>query len=250
MRLDHLMSQKYGFTRNKSQQLIKNGLISIHGIVHTKTAFEVTEEDILEIREDKSITWVSRSAGKLDGFFEALKWINIDIHIYGTHCLDIGSSTGGFTQVLLERWALHIDAVDVGSDQLHTTIRNNKKVSSYEKMDIRNFTLPHETYDSITVDVSFISLREILPELSRFSNEGTQIFLLFKPQFEVWRENLRKTGVPKNEKIIENSLTEFETLLRKYKYTIVYKAKASVIGEAGNQEWIFFVKKYEKMLDV
>ena len=103
MRLDHLVSQKYGFTRNKAQQVIKNGLISLYGIISTKTALEVKENDLLDLKEDKSIAWVSRSAGKLDGFFESLILANIDIDIQGKICLDIGSSTGGFTQVLLER---------------------------------------------------------------------------------------------------------------------------------------------------
>lgn len=103
MRLDHLVSQKYGLTRNKAQQVIKNGLISLYGIISTKTALEVKENDLLVLKEDKSIAWVSRSAGKLDGFFESLIRANIGIDIQGKICLDIGSSTGGFTQVLLER---------------------------------------------------------------------------------------------------------------------------------------------------
>lgn len=103
MRLDHLVSQKYELTRNKAQQIIKNGFISVNGIITTKTALEVRENDRLDLKKDKSITWVSRSAGKLDGLFEALISANIDFHVQGAKCLDIGSSTGGFTQVLLER---------------------------------------------------------------------------------------------------------------------------------------------------
>lgn len=102
MRIDQYLTTRYGFTRNKAQQLIKNGLISIDGIIRTKTAFEVSDKDTLEIKQDKSIVWVSRSAGKLDGFFEALDSTSRDYHIQDARCLDIGSSTGGFTQVLLE----------------------------------------------------------------------------------------------------------------------------------------------------
>ncbi len=103
MRLDQYLSHTYHFTRNKSQQLIKGGLISVRGKITIKSAHEVDEEDTIEIKEDKSIVWVSRSAGKLDGFFEELKNKGVPYEIIEKKCLDIGSSTGGFTQVLLER---------------------------------------------------------------------------------------------------------------------------------------------------
>ncbi len=250
MRLDHLVSQKYGFTRNKAQQVIKNGLISLYGIISTKTALEVKENDLLDLKEDKSIAWVSRSAGKLDGFFESLILANIDIDIQGKICLDIGSSTGGFTQVLLERWASYIDAVDVGTDQLHGSIRDNKRVSSYENTDIRKFAGRIWKYEVITIDVSFISLEEILPELERFSDETTRVFLLFKPQFEVGREHLRKTWVPKSEWMIERALISFREFLKKLDYDVLFEEKASVVGEAGNQEYMFFVKKRKNTLDI
>ncbi len=250
MRIDQYLTTRYGFTRNKAQQLIKNGLISIDGIIRTKTAFEVSDKDTLEIKQDKSIVWVSRSAGKLDGFFEALDSTSRDYHIQDARCLDIGSSTGGFTQVLLEYWAYHVDAVDIGSDQLHASIRNNKKVSSHEKTDIRKFPAPEEPYDIITVDVSFISIEEILPELQRFSDENTEIFLLFKPQFEVGRTNLRKTGVPKSEWVVEKALVSFLVLLWELDYSVLFGEKASVVGEAGNQEYMFFIKKWENTLDI
>ncbi len=250
MRLDQYISTAYGFTRNKSQHLIKNGLISIKEKVVIKPSFEVSWEEQIDLKEDRSIAWVSRSAGKLDGLLESLEWANIGIHIDGAHCLDIGSSTGGFTQVLLERWARHVDAVDVGTDQLHASIKNNLKVSSYEQTDVRKLATPREPYRIITIDVSFISLTEILTELSRFSDENTEIFLLFKPQFEVGRENLRKTWVPKSEKIIEQALIEFVRSLQSMEYKVLYQEKASVIGEAGNQEYMFFVKKRKNTLDI
>lgn len=244
MRLDQYLSHTYNFTRNKSQQLIKNGLISLCGKIITKSAYEINTGDIIEIKKDKSIAWVSRSAGKLDGFFEEIhtKWI--DIRIAEKTCLDIGSSTGGFTQILLERWAMHVDAVDVGTNQLHPSIRTNPKVSTYENMDIRKFS--SQVYGVITIDVSFISLHEIIPELDRLSSLHTEIFVLFKPQFEVGRENLRKTGVPKDEKSVIKALENFQKILSRECYVTIYTSKASVIGEAGNQEYMFFLMKNEK----
>lgn len=237
MRLDQYIATTYSLTRNKAQQLIDAGLVSVNEKVITKASHEITGEQVCEIKEDKSFVWVSRSAGKLDGFLEEFR----DVSILWKNCLDIGSSTGGFTQVLLERWASHVDAVDVGTDQLHEKIRTHPGVTSYEQMDIRKFL--SKKYDFITCDVSFISLREIIPELERFANKNTDIFLLFKPQFEVGRENLRKTGVPKDKKIVEKKLAEFEVCLSEQGFRLIKKSPSTVIGEAGNEEWMMRVKK-------
>ncbi|MFZ2255859.1 MAG: SAM-dependent methyltransferase [Patescibacteria group bacterium] len=114
--------------------------------------------------------------------------------------------------MLLAHDIAHVTAVDVGTDQLHPSIRSDSRVTSYENTDIRTFT-PSETYDIITIDVSFISLREIVPVLARFVHENTDIYVLYKPQFEVGKTNLRKTGVPKDDKIIQKSLREFQEFL-------------------------------------
>ncbi len=237
MRLDQYIATTYLFTRNKSQALITAGLVLVNNKMITKTAYDVNGEETFEIKEDKSITWVSRSAGKLDGFLVECG----DITMLWKNCLDIGSSTWGFTQVLLEHGAHHVDAVDVGSDQLHEKIKNDSRVTSYEKTDIRKFG--SHVYERIVCDVSFISLHEIIPELIRFSNLDTEIFLLFKPQFEVWRENLRKTGVPKDKKIVDQKLTECEFFLEKQGFHLIKKSPSTVIGEAGNEEWMMRVKR-------
>lgn len=246
MRLDIFIAQKFSYTRNKAQQFIEGGLIKVNKKVITKVSFTVEGAEEILLEEDKKIHWVSRSAGKLDGFFEQLQWEWIFFSIKGSRCLDIGSSTGGFTQILLERDAWSIDAIDVWSNQLDAIIRNNKKVTSYENTDIRNFPTPEKKYDAITIDVSFISLKEIIPELKRFSHENTEIFLLFKPQFEVGKENLRKTGVPKNEKIIYTALVNFRIFLRENAFSLLSEKKANVIGEAWNQEYMFFIKNRAK----
>lgn len=157
-------------------------------------------------------------------------------------CLDIGSSTGGFTQILLERGARRVVAVDVGTDQLHLSLRGDPHIELYENTDIRTFS-KIEKFDIITIDVSFISLREIVPELQRFMKEDTDIFLLFKPQFEVGRANLRKTGVPKSEGIIDLSLHDFQIFLEHAGFTIMKVSKAQVVGEAGNQEYMMWVRR-------
>ena len=237
MRLDLYLTNHHNFTRNKAQQLIVAGLVSVNGIVITKSSFDFTDDNKVEVSEDRRVRWVSRSAEKLAGFLE-----NWTLEIQWKSCLDVGSSTGGFTQVLLEYSASHVDAVDVWTDQLHETLRNDPRVTSYEQTDIRNFSVK-KPYDIIVWDASFISLHEILPSILLHANSLTDIILLYKPQFEVGRENLRKTGVPKDEKVVERGLSDFEQFLGEQDCVIIAKAKSTLIWEAGNQEWIFWIKK-------
>lgn len=267
MRLDLFIAGKFGFTRNKAKQYIESGLAEVNGRNITKVSFDVSESDIVNLIEDKSLHWVSRSAGKLDGFLDSLSRhcdersnpgtkIESDfltgslrpsrrqepIQIIWSHCLDVGSSTWGFTQVLLDRWASHVDAVDVGTDQLHESLRNDPQVTSYEQTDIREFESSTH-YDIIVCDASFISLQGILPSILRFADTQTNILLLWKPQFEVGREHLRKTWVVKNEKIIEKKQKEWEEFIKSNNCEILQKEKSTVIGEAGNVEWMYWIKK-------
>lgn len=210
MRLDVALAERYSFTRNKAQQLIALGLISVNGKNITKTSFEVVADDIVHVEEDRRVHWVSRSAEKLIGFLEQSGNERLLQKVSGSTCLDVGSSTGGFTQVLLEHGAMHVDAVDVGTNQLHESIRNDARVTSYEEMDIRSFVSNHAPYDIIVCDASFISLMELLSSICSFADRETDIILLFKPQFEVGKEHLRKTGVPKDEKSVQDAMNRFE----------------------------------------
>lgn len=249
MRLDHYIAQTYWFSRNKAQQFIEWWFVSIQGKFITKTAYQVVWNESILLRDEKSVHWVSRSAGKLDGFLNGLNDLGYDISIIWKSALDIWSSTWGFTQVLLERWIMHVDSVDVWTNQLHESIKWDSRVTSYEQTDIRKFypTIPPShhptTYDIIVCDVSFISLHEIIPDMLRFSDLQTHIFLLFKPQFEVWKENLRKTGVPRNREVVIQKLQEFEQLLNHRWLNIQKKSPSTVIWEAGNEEWMIWIRK-------
>lgn len=242
MRLDVVVSEKFLLTRNKAQALIRDGLVSVDRIILTKPSHDISWTEMIELKEEKKVHWVSRSAGKLDGFLEELRMRNYELRILGTNCLDVGSSTWGFTQVLLEHGAKHVDAVDVGTDQLHPILRNDKRVMSFEQTDIREFKSTH-SYDNIVCDASFISLKEILPSILALAGGTTKIILLWKPQFEVGRENLRKTGVPKDENHVQKVQREWEIFLESHNCKILQKMKSSVIGEAGNQEWLYFIEK-------
>lgn len=242
MRLDHFIARKYAFTGNKAKQIIKAGLVSVRGSVVLKAGFEVTGEESIELKEDKSIAWVSRSAGKLDRFLEQLGMNNYELRIIDTYCLDVGSSTWWFTQILLGRWASHVDAVDVGTDQLDERIRNNSRVTSHEQTDIRDFE-GRAHYDIIVCDASFISLIDIFPSIIVLTSNDTDIILLWKPQFEVGREHLRRTWVPKDEKLVIEKMKDWEEFVKSNNCEVLQKNKSSVIGEAGNEEWLYYVKK-------
>lgn len=249
MRLDIFLSTQYGFSRNRAQSLIESGIVFVNEKKVQKCAFLISSSDIVHIEEDRRIHWVSRSAEKLLGFLEFMTKGGKPIQIHNKICLDIGSSTWGFSQVLLEQWALSIDAVDVGTDQLHPNLRNEPKIHSFEQTDIRLFRgNKWKTYDIIVCDASFISLIELLPSILSFADTETKIILLYKPQFEVGKENLRKTGVPKDVKIIDKYLLQWEQVLYDNNCEILRKEKSSLIGEAGNQEWIYFLEKRKKSI--
>lgn len=236
MRLDIYITQHYGYSRNKVQSFIKNWLVSVNATICNKPSYEVMDSSLIEIAEAEEREWVSRSAGKLLGIFEALNIHNL----HQKTALDIGSSTGGFTQILLQYGVNTVTAIDVGTEQLHPSLRVDSRVELHENTDIRTFT-PWCAYDIITIDVSFISLREIVPVLSWFTHSDTDIYLLYKPQFEVGKTNLRKTWVPKDEKIVQKNLTEFQEFLIYSGYSVSYIMRASVVGEAGNQEYMLHV---------
>ncbi len=243
MRLDQYLVKHHHLTRNRAQQLIATDLILVDSRICNKASFAMRDTSIVSIIHDRRVAWVSRSAEKLAGFLE---WLPIALHLLDGTCLDIGSSTGGFTQVLLGLWVRHVDAVDVGTDQLHASLRHDPRVTIYEQTDVRDFSKNNTgniVYDTIVCDASFISLIEIIDAILVLANETTKIILLYKPQFEVGREHLRKTGVPKDITVVQEKMTEFEGILCAKNTTILERTPAILMGEAGNQEWIYLLQK-------
>jgi len=141
--------------------------------------------------------------------------------------------------VLLEEGALGVDAVDVGSNQLHPILRADKRVRSFEQTDIRNFDAG-VCYSLIVSDLSFISLRYILPSISRLAKPGADVVLLFKPQFEVGKEAKRnRRGVVEDRKAISEAMARLEAQSDSLGFELVRKRQSLLAGKEGNQEWIY-----------
>lgn len=237
MRLDQYLLEK-GFidSRNKAQAIIKDGLVSVNGKVLLKSSCKISKDDVIEVQEHKQ--YVSRAAHKLDAFLNEL-----DLDLSGEVCLDIGSSTGGFTQVLLERNVKEVSAVDVGRDQLHHSIKDDARVTSYESCDIRKFE-SEKKFGLVVSDVSFISLLHILDDVNRLAED--KVILLFKPQFEVGREAKRDNhGVVLDVKAIENAMLKFEDVCLKMKWELIKKSPSQLTGKEGNLEYCYYFRKVE-----
>ncbi|MEA1982924.1 MAG: TlyA family RNA methyltransferase [Campylobacterota bacterium] len=235
MRLDNYLVQKeFVDSRNKAQTIIKEGLVSINSQPIKKTSYKVEEGDEVSVAEYKQ--YVSRAAHKLLEFLEEL-----DLDVSAKVALDIGSSTGGFTQVLLERGVKEVSAVDVGSEQLHKSIREDERVHVYESCDIREFESGKE-FTLVVSDVAFISLLHILEDIDRLATKD--IILLFKPQFEVGREVKRdKNGVVQDKKAIANAMQKFEDACSLKEWCLVQKSPSILTGKEGNLEYCYYFKK-------
>lgn len=233
-RLDQaLVVRKLVSTRSQAESWIKLGKVTISGKTITKPGFFV--DDTTQIKLDADEQYVSRAGLKLASVAAALK-----LDFNGKIVLDVGSSTGGFTDYALQHGAKYVYAVDVGTDQLHQKLHGHPRIELHEKTDIRQFT-PAQVPDIVVMDVSFISLREILPHVAEISRPSTVIVAMVKPQFEAGREQVSK-GVIKNDRVRRDILKGFE-LWAKGLFVIADKADSDVAGATGNRERFYLLRK-------
>ncbi|MEN9711582.1 MAG: rRNA (cytidine-2-O)-methyltransferase TlyA [Actinomycetota bacterium] len=188
-RLDaELVRRKLARSRTEAQALIAEGSVIVDGVASLKAARQVAEGISIVVKETSDSKWVSRGAHKLLGALAAFEPQGLSLE--GSHVLDAGASTGGFTQVALSKGAQSVLAVDVGYGQLAWELRQDERVICLERFNIRNLTLsdlPH-AIDVVVADLSFISLRTVLPALIGVLQQGASLALMVKPQFEVGRE--------------------------------------------------------------
>ena len=233
-RLDKaLVERGLATTRSQADNFIRLGYVFLNKKIVQKSGTMVSDSD--EIKLEKKETYVSRAGLKLASVAEYFH-LNFQDKIV----LDIGSSTGGFTDYSLRHGAKKVFAVDVGTDQLHPSLRSNPKIALYEKTDIRDF-YADESIDIIVGDVSFISLREILPHVAEnLMNTNTILIAMVKPQFEAGRHQVNK-GIIKNDKVRRQILSDFEDWAKKY-FVILDKKDSEVAGSKGNLERFYKLK--------
>lgn len=233
-RLDKaLVERGLATTRSQADNFIRLGYVFLNKKIVQKSGTMVSDSD--EIKLEKKETYVSRAGLKLASVAEYFH-----LNFQDKTVLDIGSSTGGFTDYSLRHGAKKVFAVDVGTDQLHPSLRPNSKIVLHEKTDIRDF-YAEEAIDIIVGDVSFISLREILPHVAEnLMNSSTVLIAMVKPQFEAGRHQVNK-GIIKNDKVRRQILSDFEDWAKKY-FVILDKKDSEVAGSKGNLERFYKLK--------
>ena len=238
-RLDLVVLEKgLADSRQRAQALIMAGKVLVNNLIVDKSGTLVSPKDDIVLQEENN-PYVSRGGIKLE---KALHTLGVDIN--GFVCLDVGASTGGFTDCLLHHGAGRVYAVDVGYGQLSWKLRQNPRVVVIERMNIRYIqpdTIP-QLVDLVTIDVSFISLKIVVPEILKFMKKSAGILALVKPQFEVGKRNIGKGGVVRNPdlhaEVIEN-LTGFFT--KKYLF-IDWVIPSPILGPKGNKEFFMSLK--------
>lgn len=234
----YLAEKKYCISRNRAKELIKLGLVTLNGKIVDKCSIKVDESDEIFVKDD--IKYVSRAGLKLK---EAISEFKIDLD--NKICMDIGASTGGFTEVLLECNVKLIYAIDVGTNQLSKKLLSNKKVISIENQNFRYYD-NIEIYgkiDFITIDVSFISLKKIILNTTKFLANDGEMVVLIKPQFEVGREFLNKNGIVNNIKLHKQVLTDIENEFLINGLYVERIIQSPIKGSDGNIEYLAFVKR-------
>lgn len=221
-------------TRSRAENLIKLGLVTVDGVACTKPATFVSPSQKLRVTDQDQ--YVSRAALKLKSVAAKL-----GLTFRGQVMLDVGSSTGGFTDFALQQGAERVIAVDVGTDQLHPSLQGDKRIELHEQTDIRDIHLS-VVPDIITIDVSFISLRDVLPAIAKLSDSKTQVVAMVKPQFEASQSSIKHKGVIKNDAMRRQVLKDFESWVQKL-FIIVAKADSEVAGAKGNLERFYLLKK-------
>lgn len=234
-RLDVLLTEQgYAETRSKAQAIIMSGQVYVDGQKADKAGISYEENVSIEVRGE-TCPYVSRGGWKLE---KALRYFKVDPS--GYVCSDSGASTGGFTDCLLQQGAKKVFAIDVGYGQLDWKIRSDDRVVVMERTNIRYVTLEElgEPLDLSVVDVSFISLRIVLPAIKALLKSSGQVLCLIKPQFEAGREKVGKKGVIRDAAVHKEVLDDFVLLAGELGFTILGLTFSPVKGPEGNIEFL------------
>jgi len=237
MRLDkYLVVEHYFESRNRAHEAIKAGQVQVDG-KKAKPSTKIDKNSTVQVADEKF--YVSRAARKLENFL-----LEYPIDMKDKKALDIGSSTGGFAQIVLENGVARLDCVDVGKNQLHISLRKDARVLVHEETDIRDFKSA-ETFEIITCDVSFISILKIIDAIDSLAKNTTDIIILYKPQFEVGKDVKRDArGVVQDIDSIARKKEAFEAETMRFAWELKYQALSQLTGKEGNQEYLYhFIKR-------
>lgn len=219
-------------TRSQAESYIRLGEVKVDGRVITKPGYFVNELATVEFGAGEQ--YVSRAALKLSSVTTTL-----GIDFKNKTVLDVGSSTGGFTDYALQHRATKVIAVDVGTNQLHQKLRGDIRVDLHEKTDIRSFE-SEEKADIAVIDVSFISMTQVLQSVAKLIKKDGRIVAMLKPQFEAGRQQLNK-GIVKNNALRREIIKNFESWLKANGFVILKKSDSAVSGEKGNVERFYLL---------
>jgi len=238
-RLD-LMLVKRGLvrSRDRAQAMILSGKVTVNNHIVDKAGTLVLPEDDIALK-GQDHPYVSRGGLKLEKALQIL-----DVDIAGFVCLDVGASTGGFTDCLLQHGVGRVYAVDVGYGQLAWKLRQDPRVVVIERKNIRRlaFEALSQRVDLVTIDVSFISLKKVVPEIMKFMKKDARILALIKPQFEVGRQNVGKKGVVRDPALHVAVIEELIEFFIKIKLIHEFVIPSPILGPKGNKEFFISLK--------
>ncbi len=240
MRLDVFLFEKgYANSRTEAKQLITESLVSVNGKVISKPSYDVTDGVEISI-VDTGVRYASRGGLKLEC---AINAFNFDIR--GKLAIDVGASSGGFTDCLLKNGASHVIAVDSGTDQLVGHLRSDARVTVMEGYNARYMSVSDLPYrpELAVMDVSFISATYIIPALYNCLNSEADFICLIKPQFEVGRANIGKGGIVKDDKVRASAVKKVVEFAESVGFKTIGVVRSSVVGGDGNIEFLAHFSK-------
>ncbi len=235
-----LVDRNYFETREKAKREIMVGNVIVNDKVETKPGTHFRDDEKLQIKVKDRLKYVSRGGLKLE---KAINHWNINLN--NKRVLDIGASTGGFTDCSLQNGAEYVYSVDVGTNQLDWKLRQDARVKSLEETHIKNLTLElldNKKVDFIVIDVSFISLTKVIPYLNKFIIENGIILMLIKPQFEVGKEKIGKNGIVIEEKYHDEAIKKIVNCIIENNYELIEIIDSPITGTKGNKEFLILIK--------
>lgn len=252
-RLDHLVLVRgLAPTRSQAESYIRLGQVLVNGKVEKKPGFAVPDDAAVTLTTNEH--YVSRAGLKLASIAKQFQLDFKDATV-----LDVGSSTGGFTDYALQHGAKKVFAIDVGTNQLHPTLRGDERIELHEQTNIlevgslnsepknkqQHSKFSIQNSDIVVIDVSFVSLRTLLPHIATLVKAGGNIVAMVKPQFEATAGNMKHKGVIKNDRMRRDILKDFEAWATQ-RFIILDKADSAVAGEKGNLERFYKLRKLHK----